>query len=76
MIQIVQRGYELPFLETPPSLPPSIERLTEDHLSLLQPGLQAVLAKGAIEEVLMAEVVPKKDAGLRPILDLCPLNDS
>ena len=84
VLQIVQQDYTLPFLETPPPLPPSIEPLMEDHLSLLQQEVRAVLAKGAIERVLIPEVghgcyshyflVPKKNGGICPILDLRPLN--
>ena len=84
ILHIVWWGYALLFLETLPPFPPYIQRLLEDHLSLLQQKEQAVLAKGAMERVPMAEVghgcyshyfkVPKKDGGLHPILDLCPLN--
>ena len=65
-------------------LPPSSERLTGDHLALLRQEMQALLAKRVNRRVPVSKVdcgcysrcflVPKKDGGLRPILDLRPLN--
>ena len=82
MLQLIQQGYDLSFLETLPRLKNSW--LSEDHLSLLRHKVQTLLAKGAIERVQMPDVgrscysryflVPKRYGGLRPILDLCPLN--
>ncbi|KAJ1190054.1 hypothetical protein NDU88_006793 [Pleurodeles waltl] len=65
-------------------MPPSFDQLSEDHLALLGEKVSALLAKGAIERVPAPEVgcgcyshyflVPKKEKGLHPILDLRSLN--
>ncbi|KAJ1198544.1 hypothetical protein NDU88_002383 [Pleurodeles waltl] len=65
-------------------MPPSFHPLSEDHLVLLRQEVAALLAKGAIERVPVPEVghdcyshyflIPKKDKGLRPNLDLRDLN--
>ncbi|KAJ1198715.1 hypothetical protein NDU88_002554 [Pleurodeles waltl] len=76
VLQIIRKGYSLPFQSFPPSSPPTKEWLMEDHLTLLR--------KGAIERVPISEVgsgcysryflIPKKKKGLHPILDLRDVN--
>ncbi|KAJ1153893.1 hypothetical protein NDU88_006651 [Pleurodeles waltl] len=65
-------------------MPPSFQPPSEDHLVLLHQEVAALLAKGAIERVPVPEVdcgcyshyflIPRKDKGLRPIIDLRNLN--
>ncbi|KAJ1208810.1 hypothetical protein NDU88_004193 [Pleurodeles waltl] len=65
-------------------MPPSFHHLPEDRLVLLCQEVEVLLAKGAIEKVPVPEVgrgcysryflIPKKDKGLCPILDLRDLN--
>ncbi|KAJ1127187.1 hypothetical protein NDU88_005590 [Pleurodeles waltl] len=84
VLQIVQKGCSRPIESAPPARPPSFSHLPEDHLALLCQEVTTLLAKGAIEKVPVPEVgcgcyssyflVPKKDKGLRPILDLRDLN--
>ncbi|KAJ1085492.1 hypothetical protein NDU88_005624 [Pleurodeles waltl] len=84
VLQIIQKRNSLPFESAPLAIPPSLCQLPEDHLTLLSKEVAALLAKGAIEKVPVPEVgrgcysryflVPKKDTGLRPILDLQDFN--
>ncbi|KAJ1173150.1 hypothetical protein NDU88_004991 [Pleurodeles waltl] len=84
VLQIIRKGYSLPFESAPPYMPPSLHHLPEDHLVLLRQEVTALLAKGAIERLPVPEVgcgcyscyflIPKKNKGLRPILDLRDLN--
>ncbi|KAJ1140863.1 hypothetical protein NDU88_007201 [Pleurodeles waltl] len=84
VLQIVRRGYSLPFNTAPPAMPPSFSCLPEDHLAVLCQEVTALLAKGALKRAPAPLVgcgcyyhcflVSKKDKGLCPILDLWVLN--
>ncbi|KAJ1151718.1 hypothetical protein NDU88_004498 [Pleurodeles waltl] len=64
-------------------MPLSYNRLSDDHLALLRKKVAVLLAKGAIERVPVPEegcgcyscyfLVPKKDKGFRPIVELLAL---
>ncbi|KAJ1170436.1 hypothetical protein NDU88_002313 [Pleurodeles waltl] len=65
-------------------MPPSLSQLLEDYLALFRQEVTALLAKVATEKVPVPEVgrdcysryflMPKKDMGLLPILDLWDIN--
>lgn len=82
-LDVVRRGYSLEFL----SLPPLTTSIKWTHLQshpdeLLQTEIQEMLMKGAVEQVSPHTpgfyctffLVPKKDGGWRPVLNLKPLN--
>ncbi|KAJ1172079.1 hypothetical protein NDU88_003931 [Pleurodeles waltl] len=84
VVNIVGKGYALPFLEFPPPISPGPSICSEDHLLLLRQEVQVLLSKGTVELVPEQErgqgcylryfLIPKKDGQLRPILDLRILN--
>ncbi len=86
VLRTIRTGYTLQFGKNPPRF----DRVhltvvnSASKASVLQQELSSLLQKGAIEEVPQSEVeqgffsryflVPKRDGGLRPILDLRRLN--
>lgn len=84
MLAIIQHGYCLEPIKTPPNIPPHRHILFKQHQTLLKKEVQALLQKGAIETVLLAQqgsilyclyfLIPKRDGSHWPILDLRPLN--
>ncbi len=86
VLRTVRSGYTLQFGRNPPRF--DGVHLTEvnsaSKASVLQQELSSLLQKGAIEEVPQTDIerglfsryflVPKRDGGLRPILDLRRLN--
>ncbi|MGL5643349.1 MAG: reverse transcriptase domain-containing protein, partial [Metamycoplasmataceae bacterium] len=88
VVRTIVSGYTLQFCRNPPRfsgvLQTSVNSASE--ASVLRQELSSLLLKGAIEEVPKSEsekgffsryfIVPKKDGGLRPILDLRRLNFS
>ncbi len=88
VLRTIQTGYALQFWKNPPRFDGvhlTVVNSTS-KASVLQQELSSLLQKGAIEEVPQSEVergffsryflVPKRDGGLRPILDLRRLNFS
>ena len=84
VIEILRWGYFLPFLR-PPVLPrPSDFTVLQrpDQIALIDEEVKALLVKGAIKRVSTTSrglvsrmfVVPKKDGGWRPIINLKWLN--
>ena len=85
ILGIIQHGYSLQFKRRPPRFNGVVPSLTmPKNLPVLRQEVLSLLEKGAIERVPPNEqesgfysryfVVPKKDGGLRPILDLRPIN--
>ncbi len=86
--QFMPRSYTLHFGKNPPRFDGVHLTVVNSasKASVLQQELSSLLQKGAIEEVLQSEVergffsryflVPKRDGGLRPILDLRRFNFS
>ena len=79
------KGYRIPLNGQPPLLIPSLNKKTHislDKQALIDTEIREMLAKGAIQEVKTLSpsyisnifLVPKKDGGLRPIINLKPLN--
>ncbi len=86
VLRTIRTGYTLQFGKNPPRFD-GVHLTVENSASkasVLQQELSSLLQKGAIEEVPQSEVergffsryflVPKRDGGLRPILDLRRLN--
>ncbi len=82
---IIKRGYSLQFFRRPPRFSGVVSTSVQgDNARVLRSELMTLLEKGAIEMVSPALsesgfysryfLVPKKDGGLRPILDLRRLN--
>ena len=86
VIATVARGYRLQFRRRPPMFSGVKVTSVQDPvlMSALATEVQELLLKGAISEVPPSAqlagfyskyfIVPKKDGGLRPVLDLRPLN--
>ncbi|XP_060741844.1 uncharacterized protein LOC132856323 [Tachysurus vachellii] len=85
VLDTVERGYRIQFSSRPPGFQGMLPTIVGGHQAVfLQEELCSLLEKGAIEHVPLPEqdsgfysryfVVPKKDGGLRPILDLRALN--
>nr|XP_055041699.1 uncharacterized protein LOC129429202 [Misgurnus anguillicaudatus] len=85
ILSIIEHGYSLQFRRRPPRFKGVVSSLTApQNAPILRQEVQNLLAIGAIERVPHSElesgfysryfVVPKKDGGLRPILDLRPIN--
>ncbi len=81
----VEKGYRIQFAYRPPCFNGVVSTSVKpERVHLLTQELQALLDKGAIEHVPLPDresgyysryfLVPKKDGGLRPILDLRGLN--
>ncbi len=88
VLRTIRTGYTLQFGKNPPRFDGVHLTVVNSasKASVLQQELSSLLQKGAIEEVPQSEVergffsryflVPKRDGGLRPILDLRRLNFS
>ena len=86
ILRILEDGYSFPFLRPPPQTLPRPSQFTvlskRDQIQVVDEEVEALLAKGAIERVSKASrglvsqifVVPKKDGGWRPIINLKWLN--
>ncbi len=86
ILRTIQSGYTLQFGRSPPRFDGVHLTVVSSpsKASVLHQGLSSLLLKGAIEEVPQSDLkqgffsryflVPKKDGGLRPILDLHRLN--
>ena len=81
VIQTV-RGYKIPFIATPPYMPPPTQRpTTQEQVYIIEQEIANLLQKRAIEPTSSETgfhsrifAVPKKDGGWRPVLDLSNLN--
>ncbi|CAM4648922.1 unnamed protein product [Leuciscus chuanchicus] len=85
VLSIIERGYSLQFGRRPQRKAARIETTVKEEVAhLLRAEIAKLLSKGAIEPLSQAQseggmysryfLVPKKDGGLRPILDLRRLN--
>ncbi|XP_073721072.1 uncharacterized protein [Misgurnus anguillicaudatus] len=85
VISTVHLGYRIQFIRRPPRFNGVIfTSVRPERTQILLQEIQSLLMKGAIEHVPLPEresgyysryfLVPKKDGGLRPILDLRALN--
>ncbi len=82
VMKSIKNGYTLQFFRRPPRFNSSTVR--ERNASVLREEIHNLLAKRAVEAVPLTDresgfysryfLVPKKNGGLRPILDLRPLN--
>ncbi len=85
LLNVIERGYTLQFRHRPPRFNGVVQSLTSPrNAQALRQEIGCLLEKGAVERVPPHElesgfysryfVVPKRDGGLRPILDLRPIN--
>lgn len=87
VLQTVEKGYQIQFKKRPPrfmGVLPSV--VAPEQVLVMEQEVNTLLEKGAIEYVPPSDretgfysryfIVPKKDGGLRPILDLRVLNES
>ena len=85
VLNIIKRGYSLQFARRPRRCEARVETTVKTEVAhLLRAKIAKLLSKGAIEPLSLAQsegglysryfLVPKKDGGLRPILDLRQLN--
>ncbi len=85
LLSVIERGYTLQFRRRPPRFNGVVQSLTSPrNAQALKQEIGCLLEKGAVERVPPNElesvfysryfVVPKRDGGLRPILDLRPIN--
>ncbi len=85
LLSVIERGYTLQFRCRPPRFNGVVQSLTSPrNAQALRQEIGCLLEKGAVERVPPNElesgfysryfVVPKRDGGLRPILDLRPIN--
>ncbi len=85
LLNVIERGYTLQFRRRPPRFNGVVQSLTSPrNAQALRQEIGCLLKKGAVERVPPHElesgfysryfVVPKRDGGLRPILDLRPIN--
>ncbi len=85
LLSVIERGYTLQFRRRPPRFNGVVQSLTSPrNAQALRQEIGCLLEKGAVERVPPNElesgfysryfVVPKRDGGLRPILDLRPIN--
>ena len=81
--EVVSQGYAIEFHSRPSlQLPYRNTILPQEHHVVLWEEINQMLEKGAISEILQPSpgfystffLVPKKDGGLRPVLNLKPLN--
>ncbi|KAI2660051.1 Alpha-1,2-mannosyltransferase MNN22 [Labeo rohita] len=71
MIGIIRRGYTLQFTRRLPRFSGVVSTLVQGKdPDIARTKVRNLLAKGAVEMVRLLFPVPKKDGGLRPILDL------
>jgi len=84
VLSVVRHGYQIDLLSHPPPMAPRFTRLREGEDVLLQ-EVAELLVKGAVEVIPPEQLavpgfystyflVPKKDGGIRPILNLKPFN--
>ncbi len=72
---IIKRGYSLQFARRPLRFSGVVSTSVQgENVHVLHSEVMTLLEKGAIEMVPRYFLVPKKDGGLRPILDLRCLN--
>ncbi|MGL5128314.1 MAG: hypothetical protein ACRC7D_09175, partial [Aeromonas popoffii] len=87
LLRTIEKGYRIQFAVSPPKFKGVFcTEVSSDRARVLEQEVQSLLMKGAIEYVSPHEsqtgfysryfIVPKKDGGLRPILDLRYLNKS
>ncbi|KAK3512221.1 hypothetical protein QTP70_001105 [Hemibagrus guttatus] len=87
VLDTIKKGYRIQFATHPPHFQGVLPTIISTHqISLLQEEHLSLLRKGAIEHVPLPDrdsgfyswyfVVPKKDGGLRPVLDLRALNSA
>ncbi len=89
VLRTIRSGYTLQFGKNPPPRFDGVQLTvvnSASKASVLQQELSSLLQKGAIEEIPQSDIergffsryflVPKRDGGLRPILDLRRLNFS
>jgi hypothetical protein len=84
VLETVSKGFALEFIEHPPFSGIIAPNLSEEESELIAEEVDGLLAKGAIEPVCRNQaacgfystyfLVPKKDGGTRPILNLKKLN--
>ncbi len=85
LLSVIERGYTLQFRCRPPRFNGVVQSLTSPrNAQALRQEIGCLLEKGAVERVPPNElesgfysryfVLPKRDGGLRPILDLRPIN--
>ncbi len=85
LLSVIEWGYTLQFRRRPPHFNGVVQSLTSPrNAQALRQEIGCLLEKGAVERVPPNElesvfysryfVVPKRDGGLRPILDLRPIN--
>ncbi len=85
LLSVIERGYTLQFGRRPPRFNGVVQSLTSPrNAQALRQEIGCLLEKGAVERVPPNElesvfysryfVVPKRDGGLRPILDFRPIN--
>ncbi len=85
LLSVIERGYTLQFRRRPPRFNGVVQSLTSPrNAQALRQEIGCLLEKGAVERVPPNELesgfysryfmVPKRDGGLRPILDLRPIN--
>ncbi len=85
LLNVIEQGYTLQFRRRPPRFNGVVQSLTSPrNAQALRQEIGCLLEKGAVERVPPHElesgfysryfVVPKRDGGLRPILDLRPIN--
>ena len=84
VLSVVKHGYQIDLVSPPPSMSPRFTRLREGEDVLVQ-EVAELLDKGAVEVIPPEQplamgfystyfLVPKKDGGIRPILNLKPFN--
>ncbi len=87
VLQTIENGYQIQFGSRPPRFMGVLStEVAHQQVLVLEQEIKALLEKGAIEYVPHSNretgfysryfIVPKKDGGLRPILDLRVLNNS
>ncbi|KAK9959588.1 hypothetical protein ABG768_009702 [Culter alburnus] len=87
VLLIIEKGYRIQFGSRPPRFNGVLPTVVTPEQSLvMEQEVMTLLRKGAIERVPPPSklsgfysryfIVPKKDGGLRPIIDLCVLNRS
>lgn len=85
VLNIIENGYSLQFRHRPPRFNGVVSSVVSpQNIPVLRQEIDSLLAKRAIEVVSPSEiesgfyscyfVVPKRDGGFRPILDLRPIN--
>ncbi len=87
VLQTIEKGYQIQFGSRPPRFMRGLStKVAPQQVLVMEQEVKSLLEKGAIEYVPHSNretvfysryfIVPNKDGGLRPILDLRVLNDS